>query len=156
MPSLSISMSLFPNNLNSLQAGLADNAALLSKRPSPTSVMSNINPTIPSIWNAQYSCWKKPTKKVCYCVLISSTIDTQFWQWNWYQQVLCVLWKACWRYWNLEGVARMLLLRHMKAALMMIILIISSLYLFTLLSICYLENTRKCSRNLAHKNCMKF
>ena len=49
MPSLSVSMSLFPNNLNSLQAGLADNAALLSKHPSPTSVMSNINPTITSI-----------------------------------------------------------------------------------------------------------
>ena len=31
MPSLSVSISLFPNNLNGLQAGLADNATSLSK-----------------------------------------------------------------------------------------------------------------------------
>ena len=46
MLSLSVSISLFPNNLVGLQAGLADNATSLSKLLSPISVMSNINPAI--------------------------------------------------------------------------------------------------------------
>ena len=63
MPSLSDSMSLFPNNLNGLQAGLADNAKSLSKHQSPTSVISNINPVI---MKCSIFLLNKPTKKVCY------------------------------------------------------------------------------------------
>ena len=52
-PSLSVSISLFPNNLNGVQAGLGDNAMSLSKLLSPNICDINYNP---AIMNAQYSC----------------------------------------------------------------------------------------------------
>ena len=44
----------------------------------------------------------------------------------------------------------------MKTALMTMMLMLSSVFLSTLLRIHYFENTCKCGGNLAYKNCMKF
>ena len=46
VPSLSASMSLSPKNQNGLQADSTENAASLSKCPSPASVISNKNPAV--------------------------------------------------------------------------------------------------------------
>ena len=63
MPSLSVSISLFPNNLNGLQAGLADNAMSLSKL-SPNICDIKYKSSNNEMLNIPGK--NKPTKKVCY------------------------------------------------------------------------------------------
>ena len=79
MPSLSVSILLFPNNLNGLQAGLADNATSLAKLLSPNICDVKYNPVIMkcSIFLLKISQQRRfATEKAC--VSTNSKINTQF------------------------------------------------------------------------------